>query len=162
MSDRQIIEAKLLKKEAELQGLEEKLRTGRIYVQALRDVLKALGGDDSPAVESGGDGTLRSGSTVARAREEILRAGGPVHIDRLLVALGKGTSKEAKASLTGSIAAYVRKGEIFTRPAPNTYGLIEMGHSAQAKPSASAPPKGFGRPIPPPVELESFDDDIPF
>jgi hypothetical protein len=36
-----------------------------------------------------------------------------------------------RSALSGSIAAYVRKGEIFTRPAPNTFGLLELGNSVE-------------------------------
>jgi hypothetical protein len=30
------------------------------------------------------------------------------------------------------LAAYVRRGEIFTRPSPNTFGLLELGHDNEA------------------------------
>lgn len=142
MSDGGILLDKIRKKEAEIQSLEDKLKTARIYLQALHDVRDALG-----AMESGqSDSALRTGSAVAQAREAIQRAGKPLHISDLLSALGKSVTKEARASLTSSLAAYVRRGEIFTRPAPNTFGLAEMGH-ASAQPESeleTEPPPDFG------------------
>jgi hypothetical protein len=152
MAERQKIEAKLKKKIQEIQQLEEKIRTARVYVQALQDVLKVL---DEP--EEGGtpDSTLKPGSAVAQAREVILRRGKPLHIANILAALGKEMTREARASLTSSIAAYVRRGEIFTRPAPNTFGLVELGHASVELEEAEPPPT-FGAASPPP------DDEVPF
>jgi len=142
MSERKIIEERLKKKEIEIQGLEEKLKAARVYVQALQDVLKALA-TDAP---SESDRSLRAGSAVDQTREFILKKGAPAHINEILDALGKGVTRESRASLTSSIAAYVRRGEIFTRPAPNTFGLIELGHMASDAPSAPPqPPQGFGK-----------------
>ena len=50
-----------------------------------------------------------------------------MYLDELLGALGKLVTRETKASLTSSLAAYVRKNEIFTRTAPSTCGLVELG-----------------------------------
>jgi hypothetical protein len=85
----------------------------------------------------------------------ILSRGRPVHIDDLLQALGRDNTREAKASLGSSLAAYVRREEIFTRPAPNTFGLIELGH--QNRPKSTEPPEGFGR-----LSSPDSDDKIPF
>ena len=154
MSERTIILDKIQKKEQEIQTLEEKLRGAKIYVQALQDVLSALSreGDDSQV-----DAILRSGSSVAAAREAILRSGKPVNISELLAALGRGVTKEGRASLASSLAAYVRKGEIFTRPAPNTFGLIELGHTQE--PLNTEPPAEFGKKSP---ADEDLDTEIPF
>ena len=49
-----------------------------------------------------------------------------------------------------SLAAYVRKGEIFTRSGPNTFGLIELGHVNENKANPEhEPPAGFGEDEPP-------------
>lgn len=141
MSERAKIEEKLRRKEAEIQALDEKVKAGRIYIQALRDVLRLLSEDESQ--EGSADTTLRSGSAVAQARDAISAAGAPMHVDDLLTAMGKEPTREAKSSLIGSLSAYVRRGEIFTRPAPNTFGLTEM---EQAEPVIEdGPPSGFGR-----------------
>jgi hypothetical protein len=156
MSERKVIEDKLQKKEQEIQSLEEKIRTAKVYVQALQDVLRSLGGGGDSTPSRQGESAMKPGSAVARAREFILNRGIPLHINQLVELLGKGVTRESRASLTSSIAAYVRRGEVFTRPAPNTFGLIELGHAVMPSPE---PPQGFGKI----VERRSInDDDIPF
>jgi hypothetical protein len=162
MEERKIIHEKMKKKEQEIQSLEEKLRSARIYVQALQDVLKLV---DKDSAAEPSESALKAGSAVNKARETILRRGKPVHINDLLEAVGKEVTRESRASLTSSIAAYVRRGEIFTRPAPNTFGLAELGHKAPAGGTPPPqPPQGFGKVIqsPPPKFSNDMDDDIPF
>jgi hypothetical protein len=177
MDDRQKIQDRLKKKEQEIQGLEERLRTARTYVTALQDILKLLGGDeDVAAAPNASRAILRAGSSVDQARQTILRNGAPVHISALADAIGQDT-REGRISLASSLAAYVRKGEIFTRPAPNTFGLVELGHKTIPE-EEDGPPAGFGQIVPkvapkppPPVAApaqklqqpeEPIDDDIPF
>lgn len=57
----------------------------------------------------------------------------------------------------------MRRGEIFSRPAPNTFGLLELGHSGSAESDDVQPPPGFGKiSSVPPRPAETIDDDIPF
>lgn len=153
MDERAIVAERLRKKTQEIHSLEEKLRTARIYVQALQDVMKALG---SPQEEPRGESVLRSGSAVSQARDVILKAAQPVHISDLLGALGREDTRDVRASLTSSLAAYVRRGEVFTRPAPNTYGLVELGHVG-VEDEEPTPPAGFGK-----ASVADLDDEIPF
>lgn len=145
MRERAKIEDKLRRKEAEIQALEEKIKAARVYGQALRDVLRLIDEDEPSGSDDSGDTVLRAGSAVAQARDAIHAKGEPMHVDELLAALGKDATREAKASLIGSISAYVRRGEIFTRPAPNTFGLSELGHLEAAAADDDGPPSGFGR-----------------
>ena len=158
MNERDVIEMQILKKQAEVDGLEDKMRAAKIYLAALRDILKLT--DKAPKDDGGDDGEtkLRAGSSVAQARDIILKLGSPIHIDELLEAMGKEVSRDTKASLAGSLAAYVRRQDIFTRPAPNTYGLIELGHF-ETEQSDEEPPAGFGQQGTPYADDE---DDIPF
>lgn len=180
MEDRKKIEERLRKKEAEIQGLEDRLRTARIYVQALHDVLKMLGTEtpSPPSTAAYTESILRVGSAVDQARQVILSRKEPVHISALLEALGRDLSRESRASLTSSLAAYVRRGEIFTRPAPNTFGLVELGHTTSDDDEIETPPSGFGRqttrsspvkderrsvpPARPAPSADDQDDDSPF
>jgi hypothetical protein len=170
MDDRGKIEERLRKKESEIQGLEERLRTARVYVQALQDVLKLLGGVESPpdphASASIRAPTLRSGSAVDQARQVILKKREPVHINSLLEGMGKDAGPESRMSLASSLAAYVRRGEIFSRPAPNTFGLLELGHSGTEGGDDLQPPSGFGKVVDLAKEPEKPRneeiDDIPF
>lgn len=67
----------------------------------------------------------RSGSMVALAREALRKNGQPMHVGKLLEAMGKQPVHEQKVSLASSLSAYVRKGQIFTKPEANTFGLRE-------------------------------------
>ena len=143
MSERDVIQDRIKKKEQEIQSLEEKLRTAKVYLHALNDISKALSKESHTSTEPA---ALRDGSAVAQALDFRLRIGTPVHINDLLEGLGRGLTRESRASLTSSIAAYVRRGEIFTRSAPNTFGLIELGHTTVMDADGTGePPEGFGR-----------------
>jgi hypothetical protein len=155
MSERRRIEDRIRKKEQEIQGLEEEIKAARIYVQALQDVLRMFPRDQRETDSS--PTTLRAGSGVAQAREAILREGKPLHISVLLQKVGKEPTREARISLSGSLAAYVRKGEMFSRPAPNTFGLIELGHASD--PLANDPPENFGSEV---TDEETDGKKLPF
>lgn len=142
MSDHSILADKINKKELEIQYLEERLKVARIYVQALRDALGTLQGDSERIIPIMDDANLRQGSAAAMARDAILRADRPLHVDELLLDLGKPLEREARQALASAISAYVRKGEIFTRPAPNTFGLLALGHNPPK--SYDEPPEEFG------------------
>src|SRR4051812_15369728 len=154
VTDRKKIEDRLRKKRQEVAALEEKLRAAKVYVSAFQEVLNMLEGEDGSVATPG---KLRPGSAVAQAREIILAKGEPVHLDELIVAMGKPLTQGAKSSLVGSLAAYVRQNEIFTRTAPNTFGLVELGHdAADVEVEDEEPPPGFGRQ---PVTSVTFVDD---
>lgn len=160
MSERKKIEDRLRKKQAEIQALESKIVAARVYVNALQDVLKLLDGDSEPS-----EAKLKPGSGTAQARDIILERREPVHLDDILRALGKDVTRETKASLTSSLAAYARRGEIFVRTAPNTFGLVELGHDvAEETEPEPMPPSGFGgapRRGPSPFDAD-LDEDVPF
>lgn len=157
MTERRVIEDKLRKKQAEVQSLELKLQAAKVYVTALQDVLKLLNADAAESSEA----KLKAGSATAQARDVILEHGEPLHIDELLRDLGKEITRETRASLNSSLAAYARKNEIFVRTAPNTYGLFELGHDLiheKQEDDEPQPPSGFGGfNIP-----DDLPDDVPF
>lgn len=149
MGIRKEIERKIERKENEMLELEQetaiRLREGKAYIQALQESLKLLpkeGPEESEVV-------LRAGSAVAKARDAIRSAGKPLHVSELLQILGKPITPVGKAGLAGSLAWYVRKGEIFTRPAPNTFGLVQFDGAKEAPQAApdfevEEPPENFG------------------
>ena len=73
MSERKLIEDRLRKKEQEVRSYEERIREAKIYVQALRDILKMM--DRAFEVEASPDATLKPGSMIAQAREAIIKKG---------------------------------------------------------------------------------------
>ena len=143
MNERRKIEERIKKKEQEIQDFEDKIREARIYIQALQDVLKIMPRDMEPSGRP--EASLRPGSAVAKAREIILTRKHPVHVTQLLRELGMEVTRESRAGLSGSLSAYVRRREIFTRPAPNTFGLVELNHHGdRSTPGEPAPPADFG------------------
>ena len=127
MSTWKKIEDRIRRKEVEIQEFEGKIREGNAYIQALQDAIKLFSRDDSIPAET----KLRPGSAVGEAREVILKAGRPLHISKILEAMGRMVDRKGRIGLSGSISAYVRRGEIFTRPAPNTFGLVRMVNEAE-------------------------------
>lgn len=123
MGAREDVERRITKKQQEITELELQLRDARSYLQALQDALKLIPHD--LLGQSTSSATLRAGSALSKTRDVIQKAGKPMHITDILKAIGKPVDKKNRVSLASGLAAYVRRNEIFTRPAPNTYGLVE-------------------------------------
>jgi hypothetical protein len=122
------------RKQQEIRNLELQLEKAKTYVEALQDSMRLLPKDGTSEVA-----TLRPDTTLAKTRDLLRKAGVPMHISEILKALGAGTDSKQTLSLGGSLAGYVRKGKIFTRPAPNTFGLIEMNEKADSKAEEDIP-----------------------
>ena len=153
MVDRRRIEERIKKKELEIQALESQIKDAKVYLQALQDILRIFPKDAAEAITAAT--VLRPGSLVAQARDVILKHGTPLHVDRILGDLNKEANRANKTGLSGSLAAYVRKHEIFTRPAPNTFGLVEL----QPESCGEVLPADFGFDTPRQPEM---DKDNPF
>lgn len=65
---------------------------------------------------------LKEGSEIFKVQQIIKKNGAPLHVNEIMKALGS-SDKKKKISLTGSLSQYVRKGKVFTKVGPNTYGL---------------------------------------
>lgn len=138
MGIRDNLQRLISKKEQEIHDLEQRLRDARVYLQAVQDSMKALPKD---AMDSDKPRELRPGTAVAKTRDLIKNAGRPLHITDILKGLGRPVDKKNKLSLSGSLAGYVREGQIFSRPAPNTFGLIDLGVNG----SNADLPEDFGK-----------------
>jgi hypothetical protein len=147
------LDQKIKKKMQEIQSIEDKLKAAKIYLQALMDIRKEVARSDQEASQP--EVTTRKGSIIERARESILSAGHPLTLDDIILAIGREPTRENRASVSGSLSAYVRREEIFTRPAPSIFGLRELGHNEITE--APEPPVGFGANF-----STSMDDEIPF
>lgn len=121
------LERRIEKKRQEVAALKEQLHTAETYLEALLDTVKILPkeGDAAPV--------LRPDSDLARARDFIRTRGCPLHVSEILKGINKDPNKANRVSLSGSLGSYVRKGNIFTKPAPNTFGLIELEKNEEAK-----------------------------
>jgi len=122
MGARESLQRLIDKKQAEVSDLEMRIREGRAYIQALQDSMKVLpreAGNEQPE--------LRPDSALAKTREFIKNSGRPLHISEILKLLGKPTDKKNRVSIAGTLSSYARSHKIFTKTAPNTFGLIELG-----------------------------------
>lgn len=139
MGIRERFDERIKKKEAEIQALENQIREAKAYLQALQDSLKLL---PREVAGKGGAGNaesiLRPNSNIYKTYELLKNSDGALHIDEILKGIGKNTNKKERVSLAGSLGWYVRRKEIFTRPAPNTFGLIGKNEQMQE------PPEDFG------------------
>lgn len=138
MISRQRLESKVKQKEQEIQELELSVREAKSYLQALQDMLKLIPKDG----DTRGADALRAGSDLAKTRDAIRAAGTPLHVSDILAKIGKENTKKNRVALAGSLAGYARKGVIFTKSAPNTFGLAEQGRNGQAD---NLPPEDFGK-----------------
>ena len=117
------------RKQAEIRELEMRIREAKAYLQALQDSSKLFPKDSEPIPSTSSEFKLRPGTSLAKVREIIRNARNPMHINELLSALGKDVDNQNRVSLVGTLGSYARKGRIFSRTAPNTFGLIELGHT---------------------------------
>ena len=141
MDIRKELDKKISKKREEIDSLQKDLETAKTYLQALEDTRKLLPRDGVDKQEV----TLRPGTDLSKVRVILQEARAPLHVEELLKRLGKPVEKKSKLSLSGSLASYARDNKIFTRPAPNTFGLVEF----EAVAPTDEPPENFG------LEVES-------
>ncbi len=106
------------------------IREVNAALAAYEEVLR-LAPDDSDDETS----EPRPGSMVALAREALRKHGQPLHVGKLLEAMGKQPTSSQKVSLGSSLAAYVRKEQIFTKPEANTFGLREWQKPSEESPT---------------------------
>ena len=161
MALREDIQKKIEKKVQDLAELDSAYGINRAsvqaYIQAMQDMLKVLPREASESRPA--NMVLRPGSAMAQARDVIQKAGRPLHIAEILRAMGRSVDKEMRTSVGGSLSNYVRRGEIFIRTAPNTFGLIGME-------AAKEPPLDFGKVraaelVPKPSSGDDDDDAAP-
>lgn len=129
------------KKQQENRALEIQMRENGAYIQALQDSMKLLPRDSENGAES--EHSLRDGSTLAKTRDLLRQAGAAMPINDILKALGKPQDKKHRISLAGTLSGYARKGRVFTKTAPNTFGLVEFS-SEQVDDMEDELPAEFG------------------
>jgi hypothetical protein len=127
MSLRDELLKRIEKKQAEIREHEDRIREATAYIQGLQDTLKLVPKEDEFGSQ---EVSLRHGSNIAKARDALKAAGKPLHITEILKAIGQPSDKKHRLALGGSIAAYARKDMVFTKPAPNTFGLVEFETNA--------------------------------
>jgi hypothetical protein len=125
MGIRENLQKLITKKLEENANMELQIRENKAYIQGLQDSMKLLPRDGNGVAEY----TLRDGSALAKTRDALKTAGVPLAIVDILKAVGKPQDKKHRISLAGTLSGYARDGKVFTKTAPNTFGLIEFGAS---------------------------------
>lgn len=115
----QTIRALIADKEAEMAHLEAELSAARAYIEALENRLKEA---ETRIDEAPGD----TDDPIVAIRRVILEAGQPLFIDDIVRGLGRRVSRESREHIRRLVLPWVRRGEIFTRPRPLMYGLLEL------------------------------------
>lgn len=135
MRAEQDIEKKIKQKEDEVQKLREDLGKAEAYIEALKESLRLIKKTSDP------NEGIRPGSMMYKVRSALRKEGKSLYVEELLKRMGMEVNKKNKVSLSGSLGSYVRQEIIFTRPAPNTFGLIEFDRLAESQDDI---PDGFG------------------
>lgn len=138
MDLRKRIDKEIEKQEAHIDDLRHQLTAAEAYLKAQQDMLKMLPRETDPARNSAA--SLRPGSDSAKIRDILQEAGTPIHLDQILAKMGRPPTRENKSAISGTLSGYVRRGVIFTRPAPNTFGLRPTAE----EPAMEEPPESFG------------------
>ncbi len=143
MGARESLQKLVDRKVVEIGRLEQQIRDAKVYMQAIQDSMRLLPKEvNGSTVER----ELRPGSALARVQEFLRVVSAPQHIDQILSALDKPNTKQNRVSLIGSLSGYVRDGRIFTKTAPNTFGLLEFEVSdGKAQELGIDLPDDFGR-----------------
>ncbi|MFC1476255.1 hypothetical protein ACFLQW_04570 [Candidatus Zixiibacteriota bacterium] len=132
------IEKKIRQKEEEVNQLKQQLMQAEAELKGWQGSLRLI----QRTTAGNGGGVIRPGSLVYQARSVLLKEGKPMHIKALLAKMGKEITKKNRVSLSGSLGGYVRQNYIFTRPAPNTFGLMQFGEGQE---NEDIIPEAFGR-----------------
>ena len=153
------LEKKIEEKEREINDLHERIRLATAQIEAWQEAIKLF---PKTPTERKKASSLRKNTDIWTIYTYIRNKGAPVHISELVDVLKKEDPKKARISLAGSLGSYVRNDEIFSRPEPNTFGLIEWekqapeGEEVFEEESSEQARSQASQPI-------SFDeDDIPF
>jgi hypothetical protein len=117
------------KKRAEVEAIRTTLRLEERYLEAMLDAYKIMPRAGEDGNGAGRPSGLRKGSNTGKAYIALKRTGHALHVKDLVEAMGLKVSRTITQGLASSLRAYVNKNEIFTKPAPNTYGLVEFGGS---------------------------------
>lgn len=167
MQARTQIEKRIASKSLEIVEIEGQLREAKAYIAGMQEALKLIPRENEDVLEKSPEQSLRYGSDMAKAYTYLKRIGHPIYIDEILKGIGKEVSKENRSTVSGSLGNYARRNEIFTRTAPNTFGLVEIRSSEEtsgdSKSNDDNLPSSFGEF----TNISSFangpsDEDIPF
>ena len=67
----------------------------------------------------------RKGGTAIKVLNFLRKEQEARHIGAILVGIGRKNEPKTRGAIAAQLSQYVRDSKIFTRPVPNTFGLIE-------------------------------------
>lgn len=121
-SARRKVENKITAKEKEIQELKRKISEIGSEINGMKEALKYIPRDN--AGTDAAKKVLRKGSIAKKVYDALKKTGKSLYIDDIMPLI-KG--KKDRTSMANVLAQYARKNEIFSRPAANTFGLLEWG-----------------------------------
>lgn len=119
------LEQKIDQKTQQINELRIEIAAAEEYIKATREALRLMAKDMGKIGNPGK--SLRNGSMMDRTYKLLKKHGKQMHIKEVMDGIGEDNSAAARGRHAGAISQYVRRGEIFTRPLPNTFGLVEWG-----------------------------------
>lgn len=124
------LEKRLKRQRAELDAIEkDKVELAsreavcKAIIAELEGLLRLAPKEEGETVEK----ALRVNTDPYHAREVLRKNRGPLHVKEILERIGGDTGRNRRSSLASQLGAYARKTEIFTKPGPNVFGLIDYG-----------------------------------
>lgn len=105
-------------KQTELVRLEAELAAGRAYLRFINDRIELA--------EQRGGNEPECSDPVIVIRRLIREAGRPLYIDDILRGLDRPLNREGREEIRHLLLSWVRREEIFTRPRPGIFGLVEL------------------------------------
>src|SRR2546430_1012666 len=111
----------------EIENLEDRIADRKSRIETLEDTIQELQSLynllPSPEDANSSQPVFRQNSEGWLVHELLRKVGKPLYIDKILEQLEREVTVDARNSLAGQLGGYVRNGQVFTRPQPNTFGL---------------------------------------
>lgn len=108
---------------AQIAELEGRAREAQSYLQALQDSIRLLLKNEGNG--SSKEARIKPGSNPDKVYALLKKAGHPLHIKTIVEGIGLQYSKMTRSTINSALIPYLKKGQVFTRPEPGTYGLVE-------------------------------------
>lgn len=141
------IQKQIAKKREELEELEAAVAVLQASITEINGVIKGfeeaiqLFPKEPTATNFEQDiSNLRGDSDVGKAYKFIRNTGKPVRIEDIVEGIGKENTKKARQALAGQLSYNYREGRIFTRPKPNTFGLLVWAQAGNSQPKIEEEP----------------------
>jgi phage shock protein A len=113
--------------EKQIAALQQQIRDANVFISTMEEAKRMLpknNGEEDTSDDV--QASLKEGSALAQARDVLLKAGKPLHVDEILRQMGKEVTKKTRTSLAGSIAGYARDKRVFEKAGANIFKVIGM------------------------------------